>query len=87
MPNKPLLPPPPEPMYPVLEALIERAEPGEIDAFFAEVRDGLAGVKGPKAAHAKKASAALEAAQELLGYLLQVRERLAAERQGSKGRK
>jgi hypothetical protein len=87
MPAKPLLPPPPEPMYPVLETLIERATPEELDQFFAEVRTGLEGVKGAKAEHAKKARAAVETAQELLGYLLQVREKLSEAKPAGKGMK
>jgi hypothetical protein len=87
MPSKPLLPPPPEPMYPVLETLIERATPEELDQFFAEVRTGLEGVKGAKGEHARKARAALDAAQELLGYLLQIREKLSEAKSAGKARK
>ena len=90
MPAKPVVPPPPppaEPQYPNIEGLIERATPEEVGAVFAGVKSGLSALKGPRAEQAKKVKAAIESAQELLGYLLEVRDRLAAERQTAKGRK
>jgi hypothetical protein len=76
MPPKPLLPPPPEPKYPALETLIERATAEDLDRFFGDVREALSSLKGAKGEHAKRARAGLEAAEELFGFLLQVREKM-----------
>mgnify|MGYP000888467726 CR=1 FL=1 len=78
----------PETNYPTIEGLIETASPDELAAVFTPVKEALAGLKGPKADAAKKVSKGIERAEELLSYLLQVREKLEAERAGggSKGR-
>ncbi len=88
MPPKTAAPPSPpaEPAYPHIEGFIEKASPDEVEAFLQNVEKELAALKGPKADAAKKAKAGVQNAQELLGYLLQVRERLAQER-GAKGKK
>ena len=79
---------PAEPMYPVVEAFVEKATPGDIDALFSSVREGLKELKGPRAAHAKKVESALAAAEELLRHLLQVREKLELDRRiGASGKK
>jgi hypothetical protein len=74
-------------MYPNIEGFIEQATPGEVDTLFASVRSRLDAVKGPKADHARKAIAAIDQAHELLVYLLQIRERLSAEREPRKPKK
>ncbi|MFZ5469599.1 MAG: hypothetical protein ACOZIN_09195 [Myxococcota bacterium] len=75
---------PTEPLYPAIESFIERASAEQVQELFTPIRQGLAGLKGPKAEHAKKVQKAIAAAEELLSHLLQVRERLEAERQGQK---
>lgn len=74
----------PSPSYPTIESFIETATPDEVNGLFASVREGLEGLKGPKVEQAKKVRAAISRAEELLGILLETRERLLAE---SKGRK
>ena len=88
-PSKPAAPAPeplPAPSYPHIEAFIERATPEELSGLFTSVKQGLEGLKGPKAEHAKKVQAAISRTEELLGVLLDTRERLVAESKG-KGRK
>lgn len=78
----------PEPLYPAIEGLIEKASAEEIEELFAQLKKDLAGLKGPKAEQGKKAAKSVERTQELLSYLLQVREKIQAERKGGgKGRK
>lgn len=87
MPAKPSLPPPPtaEPsIYPALESFIEWATTDDVKAFFAPIREGLAELKGPKAAHAGKINGALDDCLALLTDLLLVRERLEAEHKNAK---
>lgn len=77
-----------EPMYPVIEALVERASADELNAFFTGVKGELAALKGPKADQGKKAKAAIERTEELLSYLLEVREKLEASKKSApKGRR
>ena len=79
---------PQEPLYPVIEAFVEKAEADDVGKLFDRIRDGLKDVKGPRADHAKKVKVAIERAEELLGHLIQVREKLEAQRKGgAKGRK
>lgn len=73
--------------YPTLEALIERATSEEVAQVFAPVREGLAQLKGPRAEQGKKVDVALARVEELLQYLLEVRERLETEKRAGKGRK
>ncbi|MHB8879168.1 MAG: hypothetical protein ACYC8T_36170 [Myxococcaceae bacterium] len=75
------------PMYPSIEAFIERASADEVQNLFGSVRDSLAGLKGPKADQAKKVKKAIEKTEELLAHLLQVREKLEADRKAAKGRR
>jgi hypothetical protein len=77
----------PTPSYPAIESFIERATTEEIQALFTPIKEGLSALKGPKAEQGKKIQSALSSAEELLGILLETRERLIAENQGSKGRK
>lgn len=74
-------PPTVEPVYPAIEGFIESATADDIAALFSSIRDGLAGLKGPRAEQAKKVGKAIERTEELLTYLLQVREKLEADRQ------
>jgi hypothetical protein len=77
----------PTPSYPAIESFIERASAEEIQALFNPIKEGLTALKGPKAEQGKKIQTALSSAEELLGILLETRERLIAENQGNKGRK
>ncbi|XXF76044.1 hypothetical protein P2318_23695 [Myxococcaceae bacterium GXIMD 01537] len=86
-PKSPAPEPLPAPSYPHIESFIERASPEEVSGFFSSVKEGLTGLKGPKAEQAKKVQAAIGRAEELLTLLLETRERLVAEAKGSKGRK
>jgi hypothetical protein len=80
-------PAPREPDYPTLEGMSEWATKDDVDALFAPVREALSQLKGPKAQQAKKVEAALESTEELLGQLLQIREKLAEEKGQGKGPK
>lgn len=77
----------PTPSYPAIESFIERASAEEVQALFNPIKEGLAALKGPRADQGKKVQIALASADELLGILLETRERLIAESQGSKGRR
>ena len=79
-------PPPEDARYPTVERFIERADPQEIGQVFAETRSALDGVKGPNADRAKKVRAAIERTEELLGFLVDVREKLIAEKKSPKRR-
>jgi hypothetical protein len=77
-----------EPLYPALEGFIEKASADDVAALFSGLKAELAGLKGPKAELGKKALKAVERTEELLSYLLQVREKIQAERKGGgRGRK
>ncbi|MBE4751123.1 hypothetical protein G4177_23390 [Corallococcus sp. ZKHCc1 1396] len=83
-------PSPPElpmPSYPAVETFIEKASADDVQALFAPVKEGLAGLKGPRAETGKKAQAAIARAEELLTMLVDVREKLVAESKQPKGRK
>ena len=67
-------------LYPVVEAFVERASPDDVGQFFQSVKDGLQALKGPRAEQAKKIQSAIERTEELLHHLLQVREKIEAER-------
>jgi hypothetical protein len=71
---------PPEPLYPQIEVFIERAGTGDIDRLFGPLTESLKGLKGPRAEQAKKAVKGVQRTQELLTHLLEVREKLQAER-------
>ncbi len=80
--------PPPaaaEPLYPAIEGFIERATAEEVIALFSPLREGLTGLKGPNAAHGKKVGKAIDKTEELLSHLLQVREKLEAQRKEKGG--
>jgi hypothetical protein len=74
-----------EPLYPAIEGFIERASVEDIAELFSPLKEGLAGLKGPKAEQGKKVGKAIEKTEELLSHLLQVRERLESERKGKGG--
>ncbi|MCP3060529.1 hypothetical protein LXT21_17240 [Myxococcus sp. K38C18041901] len=88
---KPSSAPPPQelpaPSYPAIESLLEATPAEDVRALFAPVKEGLAGLKGPKVEVGKKAQAALAHAEQLLELLVDTRERLIAEAKGAKGRK
>lgn len=69
-------------MYPAVEGFIERATPDQVSGLFQSIKQGLDGLKGPKAEQSKKVRAALERTEELLQHLIEVREKLTAEKKG-----
>ena len=69
-----------EPLYPAIEGFIERATAEEIAELFSPLKEGLSALKGPRADQAKKVGKAIQKTEELLSHLLQVREKLEAER-------
>ena len=71
-----------EPLYPAIEGFIERATSEEIAELFSPLKEGLGSLKGPRADQGKKVGKAIQKTEELLSHLLQVRERLEAERKG-----
>ncbi len=79
-------PPPTDSLYPSIEAFIEFATSDDIGALFAPIREGLGTLKGPRAEQGKKVSKAIDRTEELLSYLLQVREKIEAERKGGSPR-
>lgn len=86
-PSKPAPAPEAESRYPSVERFVERASKEEVGALFGSLKGSLGEVKGPKADQARKAQGALERTEELLGYLIDVRERLVAEQKSPKRRK
>ena len=74
----------PEPSYPAIEGFIERATADSITQTFSGLREQLGGLKGPRADQGKKVTKAVDRTEELLSYLLQVREKLEADRKGRK---
>lgn len=82
----PVAEPLPTPSFPAIESFIESASAEEVRSLFTPMKNELANLKGPKAEHAKKVHAAISRTEELLGVLLETRERLVAEAK-SKGRK
>lgn len=77
----------PEPSYPVIEGFVEKATAADIAAMFKDLKGELGGLKGPKAEQGKKVGKAIERTEELLSYLLQVREKLEADRKGKGGKR
>ena len=75
------------PMYPAIEAFIEKATAEEVQKLFGSVREGLTSLKGPKVEQAKKVQKAIDKTEELLTHLLQVRDRLEADRKAGKGKR
>lgn len=75
----------PAPSYPSIEGFIEKAKAADVAEAFKSLKDELAGLKGPRAEQGKKVSKAIERTEELLSYLLQVREKLEADRKGKAG--
>jgi hypothetical protein len=80
-------PPPelPRMTFPHLESFIEGASAGDVASLFSPIRDSLGALKGPRAEQGKKVGKAIARTEELLSYLLQVREKIEAERKGGKG--
>jgi hypothetical protein len=71
----------PERTYPALEEFIEQAPKGAPAQLFAKTRERLSeAARGPRAAAAKRALAAVDRVQSLLDELLELRESLAAQR-------
>ena len=77
-----------ESLYPSIEAFIETATAEEIGSFFGSIKDGLGTLKGPRAENGKKVGKAIERTEELLTFLLQVREKIEQDRgSGGSGQK
>lgn len=83
--EKPELKDLPAPTYPAIEKFIETATAEQIAEAFKGLKGDLAALKGPKAELSKKVGKAVERTEELLSYLLQVREKLEADRKGKGG--
>ena len=81
--QKPAAPQADESRYPGVERFVERASKEDVDAAFQSLREGLEGLKGPKAEQAKKVKGAIERAEELFGFLLEVRERMLVDKKGA----
>jgi hypothetical protein len=73
-----------EPKYPHIEAFAEQAISSDVGSVFGPLKESLATVKGPRVEAAKKANRGVERTEELLNHLLEVREKLRAERKGSR---
>jgi hypothetical protein len=71
-----------ESRYPSIEQFAETASAADVTALFEPIKAGLGALKGPRAEHGKKVGKAIARTEELLSYLLQVRERIEAERKG-----
>ncbi len=85
--NPPPPPPQPEqqpPDFPILSAYIESASPEQLKGLFDDLKGALTSLKGPKADHAKKANKAVGRTEELLGTLMQVREKLETDAKGKR---
>ena len=72
-----------EPKYPHIEAFAEQAGSDDVVSVFSPLKESLQAVKGPRADAAKKAVKGVERTEELLHHLLEVREKIKAERGGS----
>jgi hypothetical protein len=77
----------PTPSYPAIEAFVEVALPDAVAQAFADLHTHLVALKGPRAEHGKKVSKAIERTQELLNFLLQLREKIEEERKNQAGAK
>ncbi len=75
----------PAPSYPAIEGYVETVAAADLAATFQDLKEQLGALKGPRAEQAKKVSKAIERTEELLSYLLQVKEKIEADRKGSKG--
>ena len=73
------------PSYPAIEGYIETKSAADIAGTFQDLKDQLAGLKGPRAEQAKKVGKAIERTEELLSYLMQVKEKLESDRKGKGG--
>lgn len=69
----------PSPSYPLLEAFVETVPADEAQAVFADVREALESLKGPRAEQGRKIRTALDTAEELIQLLLNVRGELEEE--------
>jgi hypothetical protein len=74
----------PAPSYPVIEGFVERASAKDVEGAFASLAGPLAELKGPRAAQGKKVEAAVARTQELLAHLVEVKDRLEAEKKGKR---
>ena len=72
-----------EPDYPHIELFAEQAGSADVVSMFGPLKEALAAVKGPRVDAAKKAARGVERTEELLHHLLEVREKLRAEKGGS----
>jgi hypothetical protein len=73
-----------ESRYPNIEQFAEYAQYDDVGALFAGLKEQLSTLKGPKADQAKKVGKAVEKTEELLHFLLQIREKIEAERKGKR---
>ncbi|MGV3621074.1 MAG: hypothetical protein ACO1OB_09670 [Archangium sp.] len=73
------------PSYPAIEGYIETQAAADIARTIQGLKDQLASLKGPRAEQAKKVGKAIERTEELLSYLMQVKEKLESDRKGKGG--
>lgn len=71
--------------YPAIEGFIDTVPAADIPNTFKDLKEQLAALKGPRAEQAKKVGKAIERTEELLSYLMQVKEKLEADRKGKGG--
>ena len=76
-----------EPLYPNIEAFIETASNEDIENLYAPLKDSLAALKGPRAENGKKVVKGVEQAEALLQHLLEIREKIEADRKSAGKRK
>lgn len=75
--------PPAESLYPGLEGFIENATRDEISEVYGSLRQGLGSLKGPRAEQGLKVKAAIDRTEELLCFLMEVREKIEANKRKS----
>ncbi|MBK7860069.1 MAG: hypothetical protein IPJ65_15930 [Archangiaceae bacterium] len=73
-----------EPKYPHIESFAEQAVVDDVVTVFGPLKESLASLKGPRAEAAKKAVRGVERTEELLHHLLEVREKLRADRKAGR---
>ncbi len=71
-----------ESLYPALEGFIENAARADLSEVFASIREGLGSLKGPRAEQGAKVRTAIERTEELLNFLMEVREKIEGNKRG-----
>ena len=79
--------PPAERVYPNVEQFLESRSKDEVAAAFSATREALVGLPKPKAEQGKRALAALDRTEALLGQLFDVKAELEASNKAKKPRR